>query len=57
MSQEKVLGEGAVGVVTLAVHKTTKEKVAMKQINLIESEDLMDSGVNKKPFEMESGKV
>ena len=57
MFQEKVLGEGAVGVVTLALHKTTKEKVAMKQINLIESEDLMDSGVNKKPFEMESDKV
>ena len=52
-----MLGEGAVGVVTLAVHKTTKEKVAMKQINLIESEDLMDSGVNKKPFEMEFDKV
>ena len=49
-----MLGEGAVGVVTLAVHKTTKEKVAMKQINLIESEDLTDSGVNKKPFKMES---
>jgi len=40
--KEKLLGEGAVGVVTLAVHKKTKEKVAMKQINLIESEDLMD---------------
>jgi len=40
--QGKELGAGAVGLVTLAVHKTTKEKVAMKQIDLVESEDLMD---------------
>merc|ERR1712130_913098 len=38
----KELGAGAVGLVTLDVHKTTKEKVAIKQINLIESEDLLD---------------
>ena len=49
--QEKVLGEGAVGLVTLAVHKTTREKVAIKQIDLNESKDIMDSGVNKNPFE------
>ena len=49
----KELGAGAVGLVTLAVHKTTKEKVAIKQINLIESEDLLDSGVNKNPIGVE----
>ena len=50
--QGKELGAGAVGLVTLAVHKTTKEKVAMKQIDLVESEDLMGSGVNKNPFKI-----
>ena len=46
--QEKVLGEGAVGLVTLASQKITKEKVAIKQIDLQESEDILESGVNKK---------
>ena len=46
--QEKVLGEGAVGLVTLALHKSTKEKVAIKQIDLQESEDILELGVNKK---------
>ena len=43
-----MLGEGAVGLVNLAVHKSTKEKVAIKQIDLQESEDILESGVNKK---------
>ena len=43
-----MLGEGAVGLVTLALHKITKEKVAIKQIDLQESEDILESGVNKK---------
>jgi len=38
----KVLGEGAVGLVHLAEHRTSKDKVAMKQIDLEESQDILD---------------
>ena len=40
--QGKVLGEGAVGLVHLAEHRTSKDKVAMKQIDLEESQDILD---------------
>ena len=40
--QGKKLGEGAVGLVHLAEHQTSKEKVAMKKIDLEDCEEIMD---------------